>query len=70
MSEIATAHAAELARQREVIAALVEALERITDTFERNYGRQSEKLTDIPRIARAALSRAQAGDGEGGEANG
>ena len=37
-----------------------EALKLIADTFDKNHGRQDEKLLDIPKIARAALSAPKA----------
>lgn len=39
---------------------LEEALKLIADTFDKNHGRQDEKLLDIPKIARAALSAPKA----------
>ena len=39
-----------------------EALERIIEIYERNAGRQNEKLADIPLVARRALASIQGED--------
>ena len=54
--------ASELLAARKKLAELEAALNQIIGIYERNIGRQTEKLGDIPLIARRALPSIPKGD--------